>query len=606
MKKKLGKSLIYSLAFILVSCTSTKNQPTLDPAAKIKAENFIKMLKDNTKGVLSSYEVEGIELLYQGSYGRASEKFNMALSFVPQSGSAHFLNALSYHLMAKEGNTSKIELAEVGYGLAKTFSPDNVYASYYHGILNFENKKYAEAQQNFADALILKPNDPKILYALSVASYYSHDLQVAAGSIAQALRLNPTSSKYLHAAALIMAAEGKDQEAQEYKNKLTQAGASQAQLEFLSRRMSDWKQFHKNLLKQASWRVENVQQEPEEPQSNEDKNHDDDMIIVDMVIILAEENTVETQGINLLNNLSLTFGLPSSTTTFGGSSPTSAFQHTRTIGNAGVVTKNIITNVSIPAITYSLNIANISGANTEVLARPSLVARHGKMSTFFSGDNLTFGLAGSTGGTPTYKDKQIGVHLQVTPRILDDGQVNLQIKASRNFFTNVNTLAGGFQNSVQVSDTEITSDVILNIGDTLVLGGLSEKQNQVNTDSTPLLGNIPLLQKLFSSKSVNQRNRSVIILVTPRFPSYTYQTKKTRSKNAYFKDGDGKPSNLDELKARYIDWFKPYPNLASAFHHISHYNLYREFRTGDVQLEQWNRIDDLMDRIQSSLDFLYH
>lgn len=606
MNKKVRLTLFSSLILSLMACVPTKKEHVLDSKKKAKADSFILMIKENTGEALSSHEVEGIEFLYKGNYQKASEKFSLALSFAPQSGSAHFLNALTYHLMAKDGNTSKAELAEVGYGLAKNFSPDNVYASYYHGILNFENKKFLESQQNFADALILKPNDPKILYALSVASYYAHDLQGAAGAISQAVRLNPKSAKYLHAAALIMAAEGKEQEAQEYKNKLVQVGASKGQLEFLSKRINDWKQFHKNLLKKASWHIENIRPSQKEASDKaaEDVNHENDMIIVDVVIILATEQIVNSQGINILTQLSLMFGAPNLTTIDGASTP--GLQHTRTIGNFGSVTKNIVTNVTIPAITYSLNIANISGSHTEILARPSLVARHGKMSKFFSGDNLTFGLAGSAGGMPSYRDKKIGVDLQVTPQFLGDGQVNLQITASRNFFTPTNTLAAnGFENSVQVSDTEITSDVILNMGDTLILGGLSEKQNQSSSNSVPILGDIPFIQGIFSNKGLTQINRSVIILVTPRFPAYTYQTKKTKEKNSRLRDGDDKPSNLDELKARYIDWFKPYPNLASAFHQIDRHNLYREFRTGDVQLEKWNHMEDVMDKIQSSMDFMY-
>jgi len=62
---------------------------------------------------------------------------------------------------------------------------------------------------------------------------------------------------------------------------------------------------------------------------------------------------------------------------------------------------------------------------------------------------------------------------------------------------------------------------------------------------------------------------------------------------------------LSELQACYSDWFRPYPNWASVFHHMQANKLYREFRTGDVALEKWENQETRKNRLNTALDFLY-
>jgi hypothetical protein len=63
---------------------------------------------------------------------------------------------------------------------------------------------------------------------------------------------------------------------------------------------------------------------------------------------------------------------------------------------------------------------------------------------------------------------------------------------------------------------------------------------------------------------------------------------------------------MKELRARYGDWFKPYPNLASVFSQLNSSSIYREFRTGDVTLEKWDKQSTAIDRLKQALDFLFY
>ena len=92
--------------------------------------------------------------------------------------------------------------------------------------------------------------------------------------------------------------------------------------------------------------------------------------------------------------------------------------------------------------------------------------------------------------------------------------------------------------------------------------------------------------------------------MTPRPPSYTYQSDRQREQTRQ-RQNSGERA-LSELQARYSDWFKPYPNWASAFHHMQDNTLYREFRTGDVTMERWANSETLKSRLIQAIDFLYY
>ena len=97
----------------------------------------------------------------------------------------------------------------------------------------------------------------------------------------------------------------------------------------------------------------------------------------------------------------------------------------------------------------------------------------------------------------------------------------------------------------------------------------------------------------------------MLVLVTPRTPEYTYRPRDAQ-KLAGAARGDSEEEVLNELKARYTDWFRPYPNWASVFHHLQNNTLYREFRTGDVALERWDTQSSIDARLKTALGFVYY
>ncbi|MEK9684844.1 MAG: LysM peptidoglycan-binding domain-containing protein [Rhodospirillaceae bacterium] len=352
------------------------------------------------------------------------------------------------------------------------------------------------------------------------------------------------------------------------------------------------------------------------------------MIIVDVVIISSVEDIKTASGINLLKNLQLTFGSGESAGISYSSSDSRDFKDP----SNSTDTRVIVRSLSIPAITYSLNIANSGTDRNDILARPTIVAREGETSEFFSGENIKASSVSTTaqqGATEVAQD--IGVSLRVTPQTVRDDMVKLKLQVERTFLqTPSSSVTFNFQ--LRTTKTKVNATVDLRKGDTLILSGLSEKQTEDIRDGVPFLQEIPGIQYLFSSKKTRDYNKSVILLITPRFPEYTYrkltkirtktpepEEKSNEETSEQDKQADNRTGETDsepekvikspeinELQARYTDWFKPYPNWASAFKHLQGNKLYREFRTGDVSLEKWEAQTSHTARLKKALEFLYY
>ena len=200
--------------------------------------------------------------------------------------------------------------------------------------------------------------------------------------------------------------------------------------------------------------------------------------------------------------------------------------------------------------------------------------------------------------------KEIGVKLALQPEFLDDGRIKLNVTAERTFLTTPNTSSITFDLRIDTSKTMVNANVVMNFGETLILSGLSEKETERTRDGVPFLQDVPGLQYFFSNRTTRDFQKSVLILLTPRPPSYTYQSKSQRSKSMAQMSANER--SLSELQARYSDWFKPYPNWASVFHHMQDNALYREFRTGDVTMERWANMETISSRLKQALEFLYY
>jgi general secretion pathway protein D len=583
---------------------------------------------------------EGVKALRENRLKEASTYFNAALKLDVQNPSTQFLNGLAYHMQAVTSDRSLFPLAHQGYSLAIQFDPTSWIARYHLGLLHLDKREYAQAKTAFADALLYNDRDPDLLYNLAAASYYAHDPQTAEAALTRLREIEPDSARTLRASAVVLAALGNPAEARRFLDRYRAQETDKRVEARVARRVEDWDKVHAR-VRTASFRVpappgvpgrdaapaqfpgsspfpgaEPFPGSPPQPDAapapepvdtpvpstagSESVTVDDPanrMVIVDVVIIASQEDISTAKGVNLLSGLTLQFGDTANTLPAFGRRTSDVIDN---IAGTSASTTTITRALNIPAITYSLNIANAGATRNEILARPTLVALAGQRSEFFSGENIKAASVSTTaqqGATEVEKD--IGVKLAVTPEFLEAGRVKLLVEAERTF---LQTPSGSVQFSFQLrtSKTTVNANVVLRNGESLILSGLSEKETENIRDGVPGLQDLPLIQYLFSRQTTRDFNKSVLVLITPRMPEYVYRPGEARG-------GTGGTGDqvLDELKARYSDWFRPYPNWASVFRHLQNNSLYREFRTGDVALETWNTQTSRKARFKKALGFLY-
>lgn len=574
-----------------------------------------------------SIATRGVQALREGDLQLASRMFNGALKLDIENSYLQFLNGLAYHMIAVRSDRTKYAMAEQGYRLAVKFDESNWMARYFLGLLYLDQRKYVLAKTAFADAMLYNDSNPDLLYNFSVASYYARDPETAAGPLTRLREIEPDSARVMRASSIISAALGRAEEANNWVERYRKVEPSKRKARDLKRRVKDWGRIHARVQKaslrppaatmeisrgiqlaqdsmesseQDSDQMEQEQQEETTEQSEGEEgsgelSEQEKMVIVDVVIISSVEDITTSKGVNLLNGLQAQFGL-SGVNTLTRTGDAGATQSS----NASVITSTL----TIPTITYSLNIANAGTTRNEILARPSLVAIEGQKSEFFSGENIKASAVTANEEGAAEVERDIGVKLGVTPEAVTKDDVKLLVEVERTFLqTPSASVTFSFQ--LRTSKTTVAANVVLRRGETLILSGLSEKETENIRDGVPGLQDVPLIQYLFSKQTTRDFNRSVLVLVTPRTPEYTYRPRDAQ-KLAGAKRGDAEDEVLNELKARYTDWFRPYPNWASVFHHLQNNTLYREFRTGDVALERWDTQSTLGARLSTALDFLYY
>lgn len=149
----------------------------------------------------------------------------------------------------------------------------------------------------------------------------------------------------------------------------------------------------------------------------------------------------------------------------------------------------------------------------DILASPRLYTAHQQTASIKQGTEIPYQVAGGRSKTPSIQFKEAVLCMEVTPRILRNGRINLDIRLSQN--VPGRTMKQGPNESVSIEMEEIKTQVTIANGETIVLGGIFQHQQHQTEDRVPLLASLPLMGELFKRQRAHYKQRELVIFITP-------------------------------------------------------------------------------------------
>lgn len=157
--------------------------------------------------------------------------------------------------------------------------------------------------------------------------------------------------------------------------------------------------------------------------------------------------------------------------------------------------------------------AQISKGNGRIISKPRIAAQSGSTAKIITGDALpiltSIQLSGVNGVQQQVQYVNVGVTLQIAPRVSNDGYVSSHV------FAVVSSVTGFSQGYPTISQREAETAATVRDGDSFVIGGLSQEDVINSKSKIPLLGDIPLLGQAFRTDKSTNSKTELYIIVTP-------------------------------------------------------------------------------------------
>lgn len=208
-----------------------------------------------------------------------------------------------------------------------------------------------------------------------------------------------------------------------------------------------------------------------------------------------------------------------------GSTSTQQFAPPQLLNQSGGTTQfglSDLLNVFIfrPDINLAATIKALQAQNVlQILAEPNLMTASGKEASFLAGGEFPFPVPQSSGGggqtVITIQFKEFGVRLGFTPTFTADGLIHLKVKpeVSALDFTNALQFQGFLVPAL--STRRVESEMDLADGQSFAIAGLIDNRVTQQLQKVPWIGDVPILGKLFQSKSFQRSKDELLVVVTP-------------------------------------------------------------------------------------------
>ncbi len=179
---------------------------------------------------------------------------------------------------------------------------------------------------------------------------------------------------------------------------------------------------------------------------------------------------------------------------------------------AGGVLGMVFTAASGQALSLELTASQIDG-KTKSIASPRVLTADSTAATISAGTEIPYAVAPPGGGTPVIAFKPALLSLTVTPKITPDDKVNMKVTLTQD---TVGAVYGGVPS---INTKKVDTQVLVENGGTLVIGGVYTQNEAESKNSVPLLADIPLLGWLFKNVTKSTDKRELLVFITPRIMS---------------------------------------------------------------------------------------
>ncbi|VVQ31948.1 Type IV pilus biogenesis and competence protein PilQ [Pseudomonas fluorescens] len=218
---------------------------------------------------------------------------------------------------------------------------------------------------------------------------------------------------------------------------------------------------------------------------------------------LQNKGNWNTSGVS--NNgadASSTIGTPGSTSTNSPFVDLGTVANTSGLGIA-FITDNVLLDLELTAMEKT--------GNGEIVSQPKVVTSDKETAKILKGTEIPYQEASSSGAT-SVSFKEASLSLEVTPQITPDNRIIMEVKVTKDEPDYLNKV----QDVPPIKKNEVNAKVLVNDGETIVIGGVFSNTQSKVVDKVPFLGDVPYLGRLFRRDVVSEKKSELLVFLTPR------------------------------------------------------------------------------------------
>ncbi|RON83528.1 fimbrial protein [Pseudomonas chlororaphis] len=217
---------------------------------------------------------------------------------------------------------------------------------------------------------------------------------------------------------------------------------------------------------------------------------------------IQNQGNWNASGVSNGANGSSTIGTPGSTSS---NSPFVDLGTTANTSGLGIafITDNVLLDLELTAMEKT--------GNGEIVSQPKVVTSDKETAKILKGTEIPYQEAASSGAT-SVSFKEASLSLEVTPQITPDNRIIMEVKVTKDEPDYLNKV----QDVPPIKKNEVNAKVLINDGETIVIGGVFSNTQSKVVDKVPFLGDVPYLGRLFRRDVVSEKKSELLVFLTPR------------------------------------------------------------------------------------------